>query len=303
LPEPSLPKEKIPSPVRPKVEEPVRVARETAKVPSKREEIPPIVRVMPKKGGESAVFKPTPVEPTRSSPPVGGSPILPAKPAELAKPAQPEPPRPAPAVVPVPEPAPKRDEPAKVVSEVPKEILPPPAKPAEMAKVDVVKPATPPEPPRPSPSVAPVTTPSPKLEEPAKVIKEVPRVTSLEPLAKEEEVKEFFARYVEEYNRKDIGSLISFFSPRVVQNQKYGFNDIIKMYSNFFNESQELAYRVKIDSIEINPIEAKIAGTYILEQIPKGGKAKLWRGNIQWTLIQERGMLKIRTLRYQHTKP
>ena len=135
-----------------------------------------------------------------------------------------------------------------------------------------------------------------------KIVRDVPKETVPPPLAKEEEVIEFLTRYVNQYVGKDVERFLSFFSPQVVQNQRFDYNAIKNMYTKFFEESQKLKYRVKPETIEISPSEAKVRGTYRIEQETKSGQNKMWAGNIEWTLIREQGTLKVRTLQYQHTQ-
>ncbi len=158
--------------------------------------------------------------------------------------------------------------------------------------------------------------PGEKLQLEAKEEKEVPKevgkVTSQENaksvpppllLAKEEEVRQFFSDYINRYNRQDIDGFLSFFSSRAIQNQKDGFEGIRKIYTNFFDQSQELKYRLEDAKIEIyqNTVEAK-ARFKVDQKLKKRGEEKIWEGNIVWVLVKEDGVLKIITLDYQIEK-
>jgi len=135
-----------------------------------------------------------------------------------------------------------------------------------------------------------------------KSVREVPRESGPPPLAREEEVIQFLTRYVNQYVGRNTEGLMSFFSPQAVQNQKFDYNAIKRMYGKFFDESQKLSYKVNPQTIDITPREAKVRATYLLEQETRSGEIKLWRGNIEWTLIREQGALKVRTLQFQHTQ-
>jgi hypothetical protein len=139
-------------------------------------------------------------------------------------------------------------------------------------------------------------------EEPVKIVKDIPEKPGPPPLAQEEEVIQFLTRYVNQYVGRNTDGLLSFFSSKAVQNQKFDYNAIKRMYAKFFEESQRLSYKVNPQAIDISPREAKVRATYLLEQETKGGEVRLWRGNIEWTLIREQGVLKVRTLQYQHTQ-
>jgi hypothetical protein len=122
-------------------------------------------------------------------------------------------------------------------------------------------------------------------------------------IATEEEVRQFFADYMERYTQKDIDGFLSLFSPQAVQNQRDGFDEITKMYSDFFDGSQELRYHIEGMRIDIyqNAVEAK--GHYTADQIlKKRGKKKIWRGDIRWILVRENGALRIRFLDFRPQK-
>jgi hypothetical protein len=296
-------KEKMPPAVVSKPAAPVRVAEETTRretaalapslretppkasppvvskpaVPAKREELPPVVRETPRIEPERVLPKPTPAEPPQPA-------------AVLPPPA----PRPREEVRPIREtPAP---EPVRTIA--PEK---PATAPTEVAKVEAPKPAFS-EPPRTAPPPVAVPAPALKPQEPAKSVREAPRESGPPPLAREEEVIQFLTRYVNQYVGRNTDGLMSFFSPQAVQNNKFDYNAIKRMYGKFFDESQKLSYKVSPQAIDISSREAKVRATYLLEQETRNGEIKMWRGNIEWTLVREQGVLKVRTLQFQHTE-
>lgn len=296
-------KEKAPPAVVSKPAAPVRVAEETTKrevaalapslreappkasppavskpeVPAKREELPPVVRETPRTEPERVLPRPAPAEP--SKPPA----VLPSpapKPVEETRPV-----REVPAAEPIRTPPPEK----------------PATPPAEAARVEAPKPA-PSEPPRTASSPAAVPAPAPKPPEPVRTAREIPRESGPPPIAREDEVIQFLTRYVNQYVGRNTDGLMAFFSPQAVQNQKHDYNAIKRMYGKFFDESQKLSYKVNPQAIDISSQEAKVRATYVLEQETKSGESKLWRGNIEWTLVREQGVLKVRTLQFKHTQ-
>ena len=125
---------------------------------------------------------------------------------------------------------------------------------------------------------------------------------SLPPLiATEGEVKDFFDKYIERYSRKDIDGFLWLFSSKAIQNQKDGLPEIRQTYSDFFNKSQRLDYRLEDPKIEIYQNAAEVKAQYRIHQtLTKGGKEKIYQGRIRWVLIKENGALKILSLDYQH---
>jgi len=125
---------------------------------------------------------------------------------------------------------------------------------------------------------------------------------SLPPLiATEGEVKDFFDKYIERYSRKDIDGFLWLFSLKATQNQKDGLPEMRQTYSDFFNKSQRLDYRLEDPKIEIYQNAAEVKAQYRIHQtLTKGGKEKIYQGRIRWVLIKENGALKILSLDYQH---
>ena len=122
-------------------------------------------------------------------------------------------------------------------------------------------------------------------------------------LATEDEVRKFFSNYVERYNRMDIEGFLSLFSLKAVQNQKDGLEGIRKIYTDFFNQGQEVHYYSQDMKIEIYQNVVEVKARYEINQIlKKGGEKKTWRGFVRWSLSKENGALKILSLDYQHQK-
>ncbi len=122
-------------------------------------------------------------------------------------------------------------------------------------------------------------------------------------VSNEEEVKQFFSNYVDQYQRKDIAGFLSFFSPRVVHNQKDGIEGIRSIYAKFFDESKELRYQVEEMRTEIYQNRVEVKARFRVDQTLKKPKTeKVWIGNIRWVLSREDGALKIVSLDYQNEK-
>ncbi len=122
-------------------------------------------------------------------------------------------------------------------------------------------------------------------------------------ISRESEVRQFLARYTDRYNQKDIDGFISFFSPKAVQNQKDGIEKIRKVYATFFQQNEELRYKVRNVKIEPHKDGLQVKAEYELEGILKKGKErKVWKGQVRWVLLEEKGTLKVLSLDYQPQK-
>ncbi len=123
------------------------------------------------------------------------------------------------------------------------------------------------------------------------------------PLAKEEEVKQFFSSYIDQYHRRDIDGFLSFFSPRAIQNQQDGFKGIRSIYTKFFDQSRDLRYRMEGMKTEIYQNAVDVKARFRVDQtLRKDGEEKVWTGTIRWVLVKEDGALRILSLDYQHDK-
>lgn len=243
------------------------------------------------------------------------------KPKEIEKPLSVEVAKVAPLpIIPPPEPI-ERERPQKSI-EKPQEILkaPPPelfkaespqiAHVGEAKKVDKLEQLESPKAPekngritreiRPEPAqgMAPEIAEIKEAKKPEKI--ETPEKTTSH---REEEVKKFLDGYIAKYKQKDINGFLSFFSTRAIQNQKYNFADLKKIYANFFDQSLELSYQLKDVQTSEHPQGWEVKAKYELSQVTKkDGAKKSWRGQIRWLLVRENGELKILSLDYQHQK-
>ncbi len=125
----------------------------------------------------------------------------------------------------------------------------------------------------------------------------------LPPVSRESEVRQFLARYTDRYNHKDIEGFISFFSPNALQNQKDDIGKIRKVYASFFQQNEELRYKISILKIEPHKNGLQVMADYELEGIlKKGRERKIWKGQVRWVLIEEKGAFKVLSLDYQPQK-
>jgi hypothetical protein len=161
--------------------------------------------------------------------------------------------------------------------------------PQESARIDKPKPAV----------IEPQPVQKPETSVKADEVVSLPPL----PLAKEEEVKQFFSSYIDRYNQKDIDGFLSFFSSKAIQNQKDGLKGIRNIYTKFFDQSQELRYHMEGMTIEIYQNSVEVKALFRVDQkLKKPREGKIWKGNIRWVLVKEDGNLKIISLDYQNEK-
>ena len=243
----------------------------------------PILKEMPKPVSEKRpkVEEPKPVS-TKSRPAIAHVPV-----AERAK-------KPEAGIMSA------KEKPKATLKEVPKEVSP--ALPKEEPKT-IQQEVPVPQPSRPIDTNPPyqnrqgTQVPSPKPVAPIAAIPPAP-----EPFAKENEVRQFLAKYVDRYTQRDIKGFLSFFSPMAIQNQKDGMEKIREMYSKQFERYERFKYQLKDPKIEILENSVKVGASYEIEQFSKKGEMKQVRGDIEWELIKEGKELKVLTIEYKPEK-
>ncbi len=122
-------------------------------------------------------------------------------------------------------------------------------------------------------------------------------------MATEQEVRGFFERYIERYNKMDLDGFLWLFSSEARQNQRDGLPEIRMIYSDFFSQSESLRLSFEDMKIDIyqNAVEAK--ARYSINQVlKKGGEKKVLKGSGRWVLIKKDGMLKVLSIDYKHKK-
>lgn len=119
----------------------------------------------------------------------------------------------------------------------------------------------------------------------------------------EQEVKQFFDKYIERYTSKDIEGFLLLFSLKAVQNHRDGLPGIREVYRNFFDQTQTLHCRFEDLKVEIYDNAAEVKSRYEIGQIMKRtAEIRILKGRIRWVLIKEDGILKILSVDYKHEK-
>jgi hypothetical protein len=121
-------------------------------------------------------------------------------------------------------------------------------------------------------------------------------------IATEQEVKQFFENYIDQYRTRNIDGFLSLFSLKAFQNQKDGPQAIREIYHNLFDQSQALRYRLEDQKVEIYENAVEVKARYEVEQTKRSGEIRAWKGQGRWVLIKEDGVLKISSVDYRNEK-
>ena len=122
-------------------------------------------------------------------------------------------------------------------------------------------------------------------------------------MATEQEVRGFFDRYLEQYNKMNLDGFLGLFSLKAKQNQQDGLPEIRILYSDFFNQMVSVQNSIQDMKIEIYQNAAEVKARYTVTQVlRKEGEKKVLKGSARWVLIKENGILKILSIDYKHDK-
>jgi hypothetical protein len=123
-------------------------------------------------------------------------------------------------------------------------------------------------------------------------------------IATEQEVREFFAQYLEQYNTKDIEGFLFLFSLKAKQNKRDGLPEIREIYNGLFNRSSSLHLSLEDMKIEIYQNAVDVKALFRVNQVLKEGEEKrVWGGNAHWILGREGNKLEIVSIDYQYSAP
>ena len=128
---------------------------------------------------------------------------------------------------------------------------------------------------------------------------QVPPPFETPPVITETEARRFIDEYVDQYIKMDIDAFMVLFSKQAIENRMLTYTDIREVYQMTFDNSEYLKYGLEISTIQIYKQGAAVGGRYEVIQALKGSpNKKVYKGNIQWELIREDGVLRIKEINY-----
>ena len=128
---------------------------------------------------------------------------------------------------------------------------------------------------------------------------QVPPPFETPPVITETEAQRFIDEYVDQYIKMNIDGFMDLFSRKAIENRMLTYADIRELYRMTFDNSEFLKYDLKVSTIHIYKEGAAVVGYYEVIQALKGSPyKKIYKGNIQWELIREDGVLRIKEVNY-----
>lgn len=119
----------------------------------------------------------------------------------------------------------------------------------------------------------------------------------------EEEVQQFIDTYVNRYKAMDIDLFMELFSRKGLENRVLPYADIRATYQRMFAGTNQFLYYPTIYSVQTRGQGAFVTGHYrMVQTLRQDNRMRIFHGNIQWDLVKEDGVLKIRELNYGRTR-
>jgi hypothetical protein len=128
---------------------------------------------------------------------------------------------------------------------------------------------------------------------------QVPPAFETPPVITETEARRFIDEYVDQYIKMDIDAFMILFSRGAIENRMLTYADIREIYRLTFDNSESLKYDLEVFTVKINKDGAAVLGQYeVAQALKRSPYKKVYKGNIQWELIREDGVLKIKEINY-----
>lgn len=128
---------------------------------------------------------------------------------------------------------------------------------------------------------------------------QVPPPFETPPVITEAEARRFIDEYIDQYTKMDIDAFMVLFSKGAIENRMLTYPDIREVYQMTFDNSESLKYDLEVSTIQINKEGAAVMGRYeVIQALKRSPYKKVYKGNIQWELIREDGVLRIKEINY-----
>ncbi len=114
----------------------------------------------------------------------------------------------------------------------------------------------------------------------------------------EAEVRQFIENYARRFSEMNLESYMALFTKEALENRTLPYSDIREAYRKTVQSSHTLSMNVKLRVVRTDGETAFASGRYQVTQILKMGRGRFFQGNIQWWLVRQEGVLKIREINY-----
>lgn len=136
------------------------------------------------------------------------------------------------------------------------------------------------------------------LVNPLSVKAQVPPSYEIQKAITMEEARQFINEYSARFMKLELDPFMGLFSKKAVENRMLPYADIQRAYKKTIVGSRSIMYSFKIYTIQTYLRSALVRGRYEIVQTFKKGGEVAFKGEIQWDLIRENGVLRIREINY-----
>ena len=133
---------------------------------------------------------------------------------------------------------------------------------------------------------------------PLSVKAQVPPPYEIQKAITMEEARQFVDEYCARFMKLELDPFMDLFTKRAVENRMLPYADIRRAYQKTIAGSRSIMYQLKIYTIQTSLQSALVRGRYEIVQAFKKGREVAFKGDIQWDLIRENGVVKIREVDY-----
>lgn len=115
----------------------------------------------------------------------------------------------------------------------------------------------------------------------------------------EKEVRQFIDEYLTRFTGMELDPLMALFSKDAIENRVLPYGDIKEAYRKVIATSESISCKFKIYSIKTYKQRASVSGHYEAVQFFTNNEfVKIFEGDIQWVLLREDGVLRIKEVNY-----
>lgn len=115
---------------------------------------------------------------------------------------------------------------------------------------------------------------------------------------REAEVRQFIENYARRFSEMNLEVYMALFSKEALENRTLPYADIREAYRKTIEGSHTLSMNVKLQVVKSDGETAFASGRYQITQLLKMGRGRFFQGNIQWWILRQNGVLKIREINY-----
>jgi len=136
---------------------------------------------------------------------------------------------------------------------------------------------------------------------PVTVRAQTPASAPMAEVIPETEIRQAIDKYVDRFKAMDLDLFMESYSKQAVENREFPYSDIREAYDRMFKDTNQFLFYLNILGIKSFTNSAFVSGYCEITQTTKSkNEMKLYRGNVQWELVREDGVLRI--LRLNHGK-